>query len=313
MNRVAAALAAALAIVALVTCAEAAPVAARLRLGRPRGDAALAGADWRPHLAPVSGEPGRRSARRVSTDHGHGAAASARAQPVDAAEGPSQPARSQQAEINSDTAEQSAQQGAAGNAHSNQRALLDWTQRPGSPAKLRNPAHSHSHAAQRRPAQPSTATVAVARRRRAALTRVQALQRLRQRLRQRRRPPQPSPPVQRKAARSQVHWPAVSHHRSASPHDRGQQKRRKGRPARKPARKPVGRPTKRPAKPSVKAVVSLNGSGSAASGAAKAHVTKAPLVQQHLPASEVHCFRTCLLALARHAACRPAVHCMLMP
>ena len=293
MNPVTAALAAALAIVALVTCAEAAPVASRLLLGRPTGDAAPAAADcsqpcsWRSHLVPASGEPGSRGAWRVMSDHENELAASAQAQSGDAASDPSQPARSRRPPI---AEGQSAQQ--RGHARPGQRALLDWTQRP---VKRRKPAHSHSPAARRRPAQPSPATSAVARRRRAALSRAQALRRLRQRLQQRRRPP--PPPVQRKAARKQVHQPAVPP-KSGSPRFSRSRKqpRSKQRPARKPARKPARRPTRRPGKPAVKATVSLNGNGSAASGAARPHVTTAPLVQQHSPSAKVHRLASRLLA-----------------
>ncbi len=299
MNRVAAVLAAALALLALAISTEASPVASRLLLSRPRVDAALAGAEWPPQLVPASGEPGSRRGRRVGSDADPGSTASARPQPVDAATGASQPARSRQPLVANG---QIAQQGSAGHARPEQRALLDWTQRPGSPAQRRDPARSHSPVAHRRPAQPSPVTAAVARHRRAALSRAQALLRLRERLRRRRRTP-PLPAVSRKAARSKARRPAVPHQRAASPHHSRKQPRSKRTPARKPARNPVRRPTKRPAKPAaVKAVVSLNGNGNAASGAAKTCITKAPLVQQHSPAHKVHRFRTCCLALNRRAA-----------
>ena len=280
------ALAAALvAIVAIVTCGEAAPLAAGLPSGRQSNDAALASAERRPHSVPASGEQRtwsvqqrRRTHRRPDT------AASARARLADTAANPTQPATSRQGTLaDADpTAGQSAQrEGAAVRAHPERRALLERAKHLQSPVERRNPAHSHGPAAHRRPAQPSRhrQSATIARRRRGALRRAHVVQRLRQRLRQRRSPPPPPPSVQRKAARSHGQRPTASPHHS----------RKQPRSGRTLGRKPVRRQTRRPAE----AVVSLDGDGGAASGAAKAHVTTAPLVVQQQqppwPATEVRC------------------------
>ena len=163
-------------------------------------------------------------------------------------------------------------------------------------ARHRSSAHSYSPAAHRRPAQPSPVTATAASRRRAASIRAQAVERLQQRRRQR------PPPSTRQANRRRFRRPATPERGSGSPRPSSKQmsgRRKRDRTRSKSKRpaeaaaKPVrsGPRMKHPATPAVEAAVSLN--GGAAAGMAKAHIVKAPLVQQPKPSSKVHCVGPC--------------------